>query len=35
MTFVLGLTGERINARYLPKTHYTPDAVRPWPRAAR
>ncbi len=24
MTFVLGLTGEKINARYLPKTHYTP-----------
>ena len=24
MTFVLGLTDERINARYLPKTHYTP-----------
>ncbi len=24
MTFVLGLTGEKIAARYLPKTHYTP-----------
>ncbi len=24
MTFVLGLTGERIAARYLPKTHYGP-----------
>ncbi len=24
MTFVLGLTGERIAARYLPKSHYTP-----------
>jgi cbb3-type cytochrome oxidase cytochrome c subunit len=24
MTFVLGLTNERINARYLPKTHYDP-----------
>jgi cbb3-type cytochrome oxidase cytochrome c subunit len=24
MTFVLGLTGERVNARYLPKTHYGP-----------
>ena len=24
MTFVLGLTNERINARYLPKTHYEP-----------
>jgi cbb3-type cytochrome oxidase cytochrome c subunit len=24
MTFVLGLTSERINARYLPKTHYEP-----------
>ena len=24
MTFVLGLTNERINARYLPKTHYQP-----------
>ena len=22
MTFVLGLTGEKINSRYLPKTHY-------------
>ncbi len=27
MTFVLGLTGERINARYLPKTHYKPAQV--------
>ena len=25
MTFILGLTGERIDARYLPKTSYTPD----------
>ena len=25
MTFVLGLTGEKINARYLPKTHYKPS----------
>jgi cbb3-type cytochrome oxidase cytochrome c subunit len=24
MTFVLGLTGERIPGKYLPKTHYTP-----------
>jgi mono/diheme cytochrome c family protein len=24
MTFILGLTGERIAARYLPKTHYRP-----------
>ncbi len=24
MTFVLGLTGEKISARYLPKTHYKP-----------
>ncbi len=24
MTFVLGLTNERVAARYLPKTHYTP-----------
>lgn len=24
MTFVLGLTGEKINAKYLPATHYTP-----------
>ncbi|GAC1472326.1 MAG: hypothetical protein NVSMB9_19420 [Isosphaeraceae bacterium] len=24
MTFVLGLTGERINSRYLPAQHYTP-----------
>src|SRR5206468_2352745 len=24
MTFVLGLTGEKINARYLPKYKYTP-----------
>jgi cbb3-type cytochrome oxidase cytochrome c subunit len=24
MTFVLGLTGEKINARYLPKTRYSP-----------
>ncbi len=25
MTFILGLTDERINARYLPKTSYTPE----------
>ena len=25
MTFVLGLTGEKIAARYLPKTHYSPS----------
>jgi cbb3-type cytochrome oxidase cytochrome c subunit len=24
MTFILGLTGERVAARYLPKTHYSP-----------
>ncbi len=24
MTFVLGLTGERIPGKYLPKTHYSP-----------
>ena len=24
MTFVLGLTGEKIAAKYLPKSHYTP-----------
>ena len=32
MTFVLGLTGEKIAAKYLPKTHYTP-ARPPWPGA--
>lgn len=25
MTFILGLTGEKINSRYLPKTKYTPS----------
>ena len=31
MTFVLGLTGEKITSRYLPKTHYNadPDGRRP------
>jgi cbb3-type cytochrome oxidase cytochrome c subunit len=27
MTFVLGLTGEKIDAKYLPKTHYRPAQV--------
>ena len=34
MTFVLGLTGERIAGKYLPKTHTTP-AGPPWPQGAR
>ena len=34
MTFVLGLTGERIAGKYLPKTH-TPRRGPPWPRARR
>ena len=35
MTFVLGLTGEKIAAKYLPKTQYNAGQDRRWPRGPR